>query len=89
VISKNGIPKTCAKPDCPICGSYGALDPGKRTLIGRVTHGGGVAVQEIYPVDKQRAMHPALLVNQKEETPIPFKRQYNQPVFSILFLIMR
>jgi len=51
VISKCGIPKTCAKPDCPICGSYGALDPGKRTLIGRVTHGGGVAVQEIYPVD--------------------------------------
>lgn len=76
---KCGIPKTCAKPDCPICGPYGALDPGKRTLIGRVTHGGGVAVQEIYPVDKQRAMHPALLVNQKEETPIPFKRQYNQP----------
>jgi len=64
------------QPDCPICGSYGALDPGKRTLIGRVTHGGGVC-PEIYPVDKQRAMHPALLVNQ--ETPIPFKRQYNQP----------
>ena len=76
---KCGIPKTCAKPDCPICGSYGALEPGKRTLIGRVTHGGGVAIQDIYPVDKQRAMHPALLVNQKEETPIPFKRQYNQP----------
>lgn len=74
-----GIPKTCAKPDCPICGSYGALDPGKRTLIGRVTHGGGVAVQAIYPVEKQRAMHPALLVNQKDETPIPFKREYNQP----------
>jgi hypothetical protein len=55
------------------------LIAGKKTLIGRVTHGGGVAVQEIYPVDKQRAMHPARLVNQKEETPIPFKRQYNQP----------
>lgn len=76
---KCGIPKTCAQPDCPICAPYGALDPGKRTLIGRVTHGGGVAVQDIYPVDKQRAMHPALLVNQKDETPIPFKRQYNQP----------
>jgi hypothetical protein len=76
---KCGIPKTCAKPDCPICATYGALDPGKSTLIGRVTHGGGVAVQEIYPVDKQRAMHPARLVNQKDETPIPFKRQYNQP----------
>jgi hypothetical protein len=24
-------------------------------------------------------MHPARLVNQKDETPIPFKRQYNQP----------
>jgi hypothetical protein len=74
-----GIPKTCAKSDCPICGPYGALDPGKRTLIGRVTHGGGVAVQNLYPVSKQRAMHPARLVNQKDETPIPFKRQYNQP----------
>ena len=74
-----GIPETCAKPDCPICSSYGGLIAGKKTLIGRVTHGGGVAVQEIYPVDKQRAMHPARLVNQKEETPIPFKRQYNQP----------
>lgn len=74
-----GIPKTCAKPDCPICATYGALDPGKSTLIGRVTHGGGVAVQDIYPVDKQRAMHPSRLVNQKDETPIPFKRQYNQP----------
>lgn len=74
-----GIPKTCAKPDCPICAPYGALDPGKRTLIGRVTHGGGVAVQGLYPVEKQRAMHPALLVNQKDETPIPFKREYNQP----------
>jgi len=74
-----GIPKTCAKPDCPICAPYGALDPGTSTLIGRVTHGGGVAVQDIYPVEKQRAMHPARLVNQKDETPIPFKRQYNQP----------
>jgi len=74
-----GIPKTCAKTDCPICAPYGALDPGKRTLIGRVTHGGGVAVQDIYPVEKQRAMHPSRLVNQKDETPTPFKRQYNQP----------
>lgn len=74
-----GIPKTCAKPTCPICAPYGALDPGKRTLIGRVTHGGGVAVQALYPAEKQRAMHPALLVNQKDENPVPFKRQYNQP----------
>lgn len=77
-----GIPKTCAEPDCPICGPYGALDPGKRTLIGRVTHGGGVAVQDLYPVEKQRAMHPAIIANEmktKEEKPIPFRRQYNQP----------
>lgn len=76
---KCGIPETCADPKCPICSTYGGLIVGKKTLIGRVTHGGGVAVQDIYPVDKQRAMHPARLVNQKEETPIPFKRQYNQP----------
>lgn len=79
---KCGIPKTCAKQDCPICAPYGALDPGNKTLIGRVTHGGGVAVQDLYPVDKQRAMHPAILVNpmkKPEEKPMPFKRQYNQP----------
>jgi hypothetical protein len=79
---KCGIPATCALPDCPICGSYGGLIAGKKTLIGRVTHGGGVAVQEIYPVDKQRAMHPSRLASPdkgKDETPIPFKRQYNQP----------
>jgi hypothetical protein len=76
---KCGIPETCALPTCPICASYGGLIAGKKTLIGRVTHGGGVAVQDIYPQEKQRAMHPARLVNQKEETPIPFKRQYNQP----------
>lgn len=74
-----GIPKTCAKPSCPICGVYGALEPGKNTLIGRVTHGGGVAIQDLDPVDKQRAMYPSRLVNANEEPPQPFKRQYNQP----------
>jgi hypothetical protein len=77
-----GIPKTCAKPTCPICASYGGLEAGKKTLIGRVTHGGGVAVQDIDPVDKQRAMHPSRLASPatgKDETPVPFKRQYNQP----------
>ena len=74
-----GIPETCALPTCPICAPYGGLIAGKKTLIGRVTHGGGVAVQDIFPQEKQRAMHPARIVNQKDETPIPFKRQYNQP----------
>jgi len=77
-----GIPNTCAKPECPICAVYGGLEPGKKTLIGRVTHGGGVAVQEMFAVEKQRAMHPAIISNnlsKKEEKPIPFKREYNQP----------
>lgn len=79
---KCGIPETCALPNCPICGPYGGLIAGKKTLIGRVTHGGGVAVQDIYPVDKQRAMHPSRIASPstgKDETPVPFKRQYNQP----------
>lgn len=79
---KCGIPETCALPTCPICAPYGGLIAGKKTLIGRVTHGGGVAVQELYPVEKQRAMHPAILSNdmtKKEEKPTPFKREYNQP----------
>ncbi|WP_107667069.1 hypothetical protein [Cyanothece sp. BG0011] len=77
-----GIPKTCAKVDCPICSVYGGLIAGNKTLIGRVTHGGGVAIQKIYPEEKQRAMHPSRLASPeegKDETPIPFKRQYNQP----------
>jgi hypothetical protein len=91
---KCGIPDTCAKPDCPICSTYGGLvtkDKGDRkrsTLIGRVTHAGGVAVQDIYPVEKQRAMHPSMLnrneqttthLKKEEKEPTPFKRQYNQP----------
>ncbi|MEH2047769.1 hypothetical protein [Nostoc sp.] len=77
-----GIPNTCAIPECPICAVYGGLITGKKTLIGRVTHGGGVAVQEMFAVEKQRAMHPAIISNnlsKKEEKPIPFKREYNQP----------
>lgn len=77
-----GIPATCAKPDCPICGPYGGLIAGKKTLIGRVTHGGGVAVQGLDPQEKQRAMHPSRLASPekgKDDTPVPFKREYNQP----------
>jgi hypothetical protein len=75
-----GIPKTCAKITCPICYVYGALEAGKNTLIGRVTHGGGVAVQALDAEEKQRAMHPSDLVRGKGgETPIPFRREYNEP----------
>jgi hypothetical protein len=91
-----GIPHTCTQPDCPICAVYGGLItsdveveagvPGapKRkatTLIGRLVHGGGVAVQAIEPSEKQRAMHPSMLHKEPgvEPTPMPFKRQYNEP----------
>lgn len=81
-----GIPHTCATLDCPICAVYGGLITGKAgeggfTLIGRLVHGGGVAVQELEPVEKQRAMHPSVLIKgtKEEPTPIPFKRQYNEP----------
>jgi hypothetical protein len=90
-----GIPHTCAQPTCPICAVYGGLITSatdaevmgkteKRkatTTIGRVVHGGGVAVQAQDVVEKQRAMHPSMLHKEpgKEPTPTPFKRQYNEP----------
>ena len=86
-----GIPHTCSKAECPICRVFGGLitsatdvkgETEKRpatTLIGRLTHSGGVAIQELGPEEKQRAMHPSLLRQEGEETPTPFKREYNQP----------
>lgn len=75
-----GIPKTCAEENCPICYVYGALEAGSKTLIGRVTHGGGVAVQGLDAEEKQRAMHPAGMVRGKGgDTPTPFRREYNEP----------
>lgn len=78
-----GIPKTCAKVTCPICYVYGALEAGKNTLIGRVTHGGGVAVQPLDAEEKQRAMHPSAMVRGDasgiKEQPTPFRREYNEP----------
>jgi hypothetical protein len=74
------IPKTCTEPTCPICAVYGGLEAGKKTLIGRLTHGGGVAIQPLLPEEKQRAMHPSAIVNDPgENSPQPFKRQYNEP----------
>ena len=88
-----GIPHTCSKPECPICRVFGGLITSKTkvegeseerpatTLIGRLTHSGGVAIQELGPEEKQRAMHPSMLTKDpgKEPTPTPFKREYNQP----------
>jgi len=74
------IPRTCAKPECPICRVYGGLITGKQTLIGRLTHAGGVAIQRLLPEEKQRAMHPSAIVNDPSaNSPQPFKRQYNEP----------
>jgi hypothetical protein len=90
-----GIPHTCAQPDCPICAVYGALITSKatvevmgqkeeraeRTFIGRLVHGGGVAIQLQDVEEKQRAMHPSMMNKDPGEdpTPTPFKRQYNEP----------
>lgn len=78
-----GIPHTCAKQDCPICAVYGGLiteGDGRATLIGRLVHGGGVAIQDLDPVEKQRAMHPSYIHKEKgDDEPMPFKRQYNEP----------
>lgn len=86
-----GIPHTCTQQSCPICRIYGGLitsdvtvEGEKRstsTFIGRLVHGGGVAVQELGPEEKQRAMHPSMLnkAPNEEPTPTPFKREYNEP----------
>lgn len=88
-----GIPHTCSKAECPICRVFGGLITSKTkvegeseerpatTLIGRLTHSGGVAIQELGPEEKQRAMHPSMIrkAPESEPTPTPFKREYNQP----------
>ena len=78
------IPQTCTRPQCPICSVFGGLitdrQRGNRTLIGRLTHAGGVAIQPLLPEEKQRAMHPSAIVNDPNaNSPLPFKRQYNEP----------
>lgn len=88
-----GIPHTCSKAECPICRVFGGLittatkvegeseERPATTLIGRLTHSGGVAIQELGPEEKQRAMHPSMVrkAPESEPTPTPFKREYNQP----------
>ncbi len=80
-----GIPDTCGRETCPICRVYGALVTEKRgdiertTFIGRLTHGGGVAIPPLPPEEKQRAMHPSDLRREAGNEPQPFKRQYGAP----------
>ncbi|MBF0508596.1 MAG: hypothetical protein HQK57_06680 [Deltaproteobacteria bacterium] len=81
-----GIPNTCCKDNCPICAVYGGMVAGSKTFIGRLTHSGGVAVAAQIALEKQRAMHPALIhkegdtnPKQKEFSPMPFRKEYAQP----------
>lgn len=74
-----GIPNTCCKTDCPVCCVYGGLEAGKKTFIGRLTHSGGVSVSSQIALEKQRAMHPALVYKEKEENPMPYRKEYAQP----------
>lgn len=77
-----GIPNTCGREECPICRVYGALKTGKNgtTFVGRLSHGGGVAVPALEPNEKQRAMHPSNLRREAgDNEPQPFRRQYGAP----------
>lgn len=86
-----GIPNTCCETDCPICRVFGGLQAGTKTFIGRLSHGGGVAVGGQIALEKQRARHPALVyrddqsVSQTEGlekdhvTPMPYRKEYAQP----------
>ena len=74
-----GIPKTCCEDTCPVCSVFGGLEAGKKTFIGRLTHSGGVAVTSQIALEKQRAMHPAMIYKEKSDTPMPFRKEYAQP----------
>lgn len=81
-----GIPDTCCSETCPICRVYGGLVAGKKTFIGRLTHSGGVSVSAQIALEKQRAMHPALMYRdadkikeEEKKTPMPYRKEYAQP----------
>ncbi|MBC7359708.1 MAG: hypothetical protein H5U10_14345 [Desulfacinum sp.] len=74
-----GIPNTCCRDDCPVCAVFGGLIAGEKTFIGRLTHGGGVAVAPEIALEKQRAMHPALIAKEKDDPPMPYRKEYAQP----------
>ncbi|MBF0524128.1 MAG: hypothetical protein HQK56_03415 [Deltaproteobacteria bacterium] len=74
-----GIPATCCKLECPVCAVYGGMIAGQKIFIGRLTHSGGVAVGDQISLEKQRAMHPALIHKEKDNNPMPFRKEYAQP----------
>jgi hypothetical protein len=74
-----GIPKTCCKETCPVCCVFGGLEAGQKTFIGRLTHSGGVSVSSQIALEKQRAMHPALVYKEKDDNPMPYRKEYAQP----------
>lgn len=74
-----GIPDTCCRETCPVCGVFGGLEAGQKTFIGRLTHSGGVSVEVQIALEKQRAMHPALIYKEKENNPMPYRKEYAQP----------
>jgi len=79
-----GIPNTCCKNTCPVCCVFGGLEAGKKTFIGRLTHSGGVSVSSQIALEKQRAMHPALMyknsdTDKDKNTPMPYRKEYAQP----------
>ena len=74
-----GIPKTCCDTACPICRVFGGLQAGEKTFIGRLSHGGGVAIGGQIALEKQRAMHPALIRKETGENPMPYRKEYAQP----------
>ncbi len=76
---KCGIPATCCLETCPVCRVFGGLDAGKKTFIGRLTHSGGVSVEVQIALEKQRAMHPALVYKEKSDPPMPYRKEYAQP----------
>ncbi len=74
-----GIPDTCCKNTCPVCCVFGGLEAGQKTFIGRLTHSGGVSVSSQIALEKQRAMHPALIYKEKNDNPMPYRKEYAQP----------
>jgi hypothetical protein len=75
-----GIPHTCAQPDCPICAVYGGLITSNTEVDVLGKKENRKAIQPIEPSEKQRAMHPSAIHRDDSSiTPMPFKRQYNEP----------